>query len=309
MRIARITTPGVVHHVISRFVDREWFFRDDEERANYLRLLGRALCHSDWTCLAYALMSNHIHLALVAGELPLESWARRVNSPFAHWMNVRHGRIGPMFANRPNSHAIQPHHDGRVIAYIHNNPVRAGVVARASDSRWTSHAAYCGLVKVQPWLRRSDGLERAGFSDHPREFDVWVNETIGLELPDSNLVEVSHAVRHRGAIELATPTLGSRVVPLVRRPFGRIRPDPREVAAIVSELVGVSLPMLCSKLHRFADLRCVVAQSGRMLGLTGSDIAAVLGVSQQAVSRMTYTRLPVRLRRTCDDVVERVRKL
>ena len=73
MRTARATPEGEVHHVISRFVDGRFFLTTDSERAHYLRLLGKALQKSDWTCLAYAVMSSHIHLAMIAGRKPLRA--------------------------------------------------------------------------------------------------------------------------------------------------------------------------------------------------------------------------------------------
>src|SRR5207344_226300 len=100
-RSPRRTTPGALHHVISRFVDRRWYLSADREREKYLNLLGRALSQTDWRCIAYCLMSNHLHLAMVAGERSLDSWVRKVNSPFAHWLNAEHDRLGPVFANRP----------------------------------------------------------------------------------------------------------------------------------------------------------------------------------------------------------------
>ena len=41
---------------------------DDDERRLYLRLIARAVAKTDWVWLAYALMSNHIHHAMVGGE-------------------------------------------------------------------------------------------------------------------------------------------------------------------------------------------------------------------------------------------------
>src|SRR5215467_11293888 len=136
MRMARLFVPEVVYHLIWRFVDRRWFFTADEERETYLRMLGHALSQTEWRCLAYALMSNHIHLAAVAGRDPLGPWAKAVNSNFAQWMNQRHGRLGPLIADRPRAHATAPEKEAGVISYIHNNPVRARVVERASDSTW-----------------------------------------------------------------------------------------------------------------------------------------------------------------------------
>src|SRR5574338_1050354 len=150
--------PGTVYHLISRFVDRDWLIRREQERRDYLELLGRALTTSDWRCLAYAIMSNHLHLAMVAGAQLLDSWIRRVHSPFADAMNRAYARIGPMFVRGPKALTVEASGVGSVIAYIHNNPVRAKVVADASESSWTSHRAYLGLVRAPAWLSVREGL-------------------------------------------------------------------------------------------------------------------------------------------------------
>src|SRR5882762_8704116 len=107
-RRPRQNSPGRVYHLISRFVDRDWFIATESERRVYLELLGRALQTSDWRCLAFAIMSNHIHLAMVAGLQALDRWIRRVHSPFAEWLNQRYDRIGSVFVRGPNDHVVAP---------------------------------------------------------------------------------------------------------------------------------------------------------------------------------------------------------
>src|SRR5678815_1695229 len=128
MRIIRRNHPGVTYHLIARFVENRWFLDTPKARANYLRLLGRALVDTDWVCLAYALMSSHIHLLMIAGHETLKSWILRVHTPFAIWLNEQRERIGPVFTRGPADRAIPAERAAAVIAYIHNNPVRAGVV-------------------------------------------------------------------------------------------------------------------------------------------------------------------------------------
>lgn len=173
-RTARTHLPGVLYHVTSRFSDRRWYLRDDEERSTYLRLLGDALVWSDWRCLAYALTSSQLHLVMIAGEQRMERWTRRVNSPFALWMNRRHDRIGAVFADRAKNVGVAPESTASLIAHLHNSPVRAGVASHARDSSWTSHRAYVGLVQPPGWLHVDEGLRRAGFGD-PACFDAWVD--------------------------------------------------------------------------------------------------------------------------------------
>ena len=70
-RLIHKPIPGIDQHVIGRFVDGEHLLNDDETRRQYLARLGIVLKDSDWLLLWYALMENHIHLALVAGNAPL----------------------------------------------------------------------------------------------------------------------------------------------------------------------------------------------------------------------------------------------
>src|SRR5262245_33178796 len=141
-RQPRSIEPGNSYHLISRFVDREWFIRSTNERELYLKLLHNALAESDWRLLSYALMSNHVHHWAVAGSQPLGKWIRGVHAPFADAMNRAYGRIGCMFVRGPKAFPVSPEAAPHLLAYIHNNPVRAGLCEAAAGSAWTSHRAY-----------------------------------------------------------------------------------------------------------------------------------------------------------------------
>lgn len=286
-RTARYNVPGTTYHVIWRFVDRQWFFSANEERQTYLRMLGHALGQTDWRCLAYALMSNHIHLAVVAGEAPMSSWTKSVNSPFASYMNKRHGRLGPLFASRGKDFGTVPRKEGSLIAYIHNNPVRAEVVKHAAESDWTSHRAYTGLASAPKWLHVDEGLRRAGFTD-PHAFDAWVDITPG-ESRDIELEKQRRAVRARGAIEFGTPTAdGDETnIPLLARPFAHVRLDAGSVVEVVSQLTQVPKSAIGSRRRNPAlhEARRVAAHVGQAIGLPMSELAAALGISASAVAK------------------------
>jgi hypothetical protein len=283
-RIARLTIPGVVHHVISRFVDREWFFASDAEREHYLRLLAQAMSESDWRCLAYCLMSNHVHLAMVAGHQDLESWSKRVHSPFAVWLNAQRGRLGPVFADRPAAHALPRHREGEVIAYVHNNPVRAKVVATARLSTWSSQRAYLGLAPQPQWLHVREGLERSGCADDPAAFEQIVGGLVGapFELPD--LARVREELRRNGPYEPATPTLSDpNEIPVVQRAFLRVPPTPTEVLDAVASVAGVHSTALCRRFARgrIASVKRVFIHAAVRLGIPVSQAADAVNVSRQ----------------------------
>lgn len=168
--------PGNVYHLISRCVAKEYLIESSVERRTYLSLLGFMIERSDWRCFSYAVMSNHVHLGLVAGSAPLADWLRPTHTHFAQWINERRDRIGAVFVKGPNFITIVPQGVPHVIGYIHQNPVRAGVVDDPRDSDWTSHRAYVGLAPRPPWLDIDLGLELGGFANGSA-FETWSRET------------------------------------------------------------------------------------------------------------------------------------
>lgn len=308
-RIARLVAPGTVHHVISRFVDRSWKLQDDEERGRYLELLSRALAATDWRCLAYCLMSSHVHLAFVAGRDRLESVAKRIHSPLARWLNERYGRLGPVFADRPAAFAIPPQREAELIAYIHNNPVRARVVSRARDSSWSSHRAYLGLAPAPPWLHVAEGLLRSGCPECPRQFERLVDGRAASALPSPDLQATRAAARRRGAFELATPTLSTRPeVPIVARAFALPRVAPERVFEVVCASLGLTARAVTRRWARgdVAVAKRVAVHVAIALGLSISDAAASLHISRQRGAVLARARLPPVERARVDELVRHI---
>ena len=302
MRQARLHVPGLVHHLIWRFIESRWFLKSDEHRAVYLRWLGRALIDSDWRCIAYALMSNHIHIAAIAGNDPLATWSRRVNVPFAQWLNDEHGRIGPVFANRANDWAIASSKVPSLVAYIHNNPVRASLVKHARDSNWTSHRSY--LTGEAPrWLHVDEGLALAEHDS--RSFDSFVDgHPAAPERPAAR--RLARSIVQIGQINVATPF--DRQIPLVIRPFGHIRPSPHRVVELVCAALGQEPTAVASKRRNpnLVKARAAIVHCGLAAGISGADLGSVLGVSQQAISWTAHH--VVAPRTVCESVFDQLRR-
>jgi REP element-mobilizing transposase RayT len=151
-------------------------------REAYLGLLGAAAEKSDTAVLAYCLMSGHVHLVLVQGQAPLERFTKSVHTGFASWARASwRGRkaLGPVFAGRPRMVLVErDEYLLELVRYVHNNPVRAGVVHAARSSPWSSHKAYVGRAAAPEWLRVGYVLQR--FGRDPRRaaerFDAFVEQ-------------------------------------------------------------------------------------------------------------------------------------
>ena len=307
MRTIRQIVPGVTYHLIARFVDRQWLITSDTERERYLTMLAHALSVSDWRCLAYAIMSSHVHFAMIAGIEPLGAWTKRVHSTFARWLNAHHDRTGQVFTRGPKAIAVPPAKVGEVIAYIHNNPVKARIVARAGASSWTSHRAYAGYVTPPPWLHVEEGHALAGFEDS-RAFDEWVAVTPG-DPCYVKLGRIRKAARTVGALEVATPTGGaSPFVPLVARPFGALRVDPRAVVSAAATALRIVPTDLFSRSRArvVVHARRVAVHASARFGIARADIASALALHPSAVTKIASRSLDEELVALCEQVVGNV---
>ena len=171
-REPRAIESGRLYHLISRVIAREFLISTKLQRSLYLDLQWRALRRVDWRLIGFALMSNHLHLVALAGDAPLDLWLRPVHSRFADIVNRDHSRIGPVLVRGPKAYAIDTGRAAHLLAYVHNNPVRAGVVRTAVESTWTSHRAYVGAADVPLCLDVQLGREILGTTYE--QFDEWV---------------------------------------------------------------------------------------------------------------------------------------
>ena len=138
-----------------------------EARAEYLRRVEASLTATDSLPLGYALMSSHTHWACITGREPPSRLMQSLHGGFAAWLNHQLHRLGPAFGGRFTDVVCPEERTGILLAYLHNNPVRAKVVDDPSDCDWTSHRAYLGLVAPPPWLNVKRGLSLCGSGTQP----------------------------------------------------------------------------------------------------------------------------------------------
>jgi REP element-mobilizing transposase RayT len=142
-RPTRLEAEGAVYHVIARGNERRAIFRDDRDREEYLARVARYRERFGFKLLAYCLMDNHLHLAIERGPVELSRVMRSLHGPYTQWFNVRHGRVGHLFQGRYKALLVE--RDRYLLAlvrYIHENPVKAGVVRRPQEYPWSSDRYY-----------------------------------------------------------------------------------------------------------------------------------------------------------------------
>ncbi len=158
-RPPRITEPGLVYHVLNRRVMRLPLFEKDADYQTFERVLAESLERPDAPeLLAYCLMPNHWHLVLRADDgTDLSTWMQWVTVTHTHRWRAHSGTAGegPLYQGRFRSFPVEA--DGHfltVCRYVEANALRAGLVRRAEDWRWSSlHARRTSDAALGPWLR------------------------------------------------------------------------------------------------------------------------------------------------------------
>ena len=104
---------------------------------------------------AFALMNNHAHILLKSGLEGLSSYMRRLLSGYAQYFNRRHRRAGHLFQNRYKSIICEEDaYFDKLVAYIHLNPLRAGLVdtfQQLASYSWAWHAVLMGTISYD-WV-------------------------------------------------------------------------------------------------------------------------------------------------------------
>ena len=137
-REARSVLPDGVFHVTSRGVARTLIFRDELDYAEFAAQLSRVEETCGWAVHAYCLMPNHYHLIVEATQADLSRGMHRLNGHYARRFNERYDRTGHLFQNRYSSYVIDDErHFERALAYVQDNPVRAGLCEQLEDWPWT----------------------------------------------------------------------------------------------------------------------------------------------------------------------------
>ena len=151
-RLARLTLPGLPHHIIQRGNNRQAIFATAADYQYLLDQLQEQAARWEVQIHAYVLMGNHFHLLATPQTADgLSKLMQAVGRSYVRYFNQSQQRTGTLWEGRYRSTVIQPErYLLACMVYMDMNPVRAGLVAQAQDYSWSSHAHSLG--------RRADRL-------------------------------------------------------------------------------------------------------------------------------------------------------
>ena len=151
-RKPRLHVPGALYHVILRGNARQDIFFAPENRRCFYELMSEGVARFGYRVHAFCLMTNHLHLALQAGDQPLSAGMQNLAFRYTRYLNGRLNRVGHLFEGRFKAYLVDRDSYGlALVRYIHLNPVRARMVEQPAAYAYSSHRAYLGRDDL-PWL-------------------------------------------------------------------------------------------------------------------------------------------------------------
>ncbi len=162
-RPLRIEYPGAFYHITSRGNERKDIFKSARDREKFLSYLESSTERYGAVIHVYCLMTNHYHLLLETPSGNLSQIMRHINGAYTTYFNTRRQRDGHLFQGRYKAIVVDAdEYAGELSRYIHLNPVRAGMVERPEEYRWSSYQYYIGLRKKPRWLETDFVLQYFG---------------------------------------------------------------------------------------------------------------------------------------------------
>lgn len=142
-RLTRLYLPGCAQHVIQRGNNREACFYAEADYKAYLSFLKDSAKKYDVVIHAFVLMTNHVHLLVTPkGEQGVSRMMQAQGRKYVQYFNFCYERTGTLWEGRYKSTLVDAeHYLLTVYRYIELNPVRANMVAHASEYPWSSYRA------------------------------------------------------------------------------------------------------------------------------------------------------------------------
>ncbi len=134
---------GGIYHVIARGNNKEYIFKESIDKGYFIKQLKEYGKIMGYVVYGYVLMDNHYHILIQTFDKKLQEIMHQINNKYSKYFNYKYKRVGHVFQGRYKAIRVQDErYLLKLIRYIHQNPVRAGMVSKAELYKWSSDIYY-----------------------------------------------------------------------------------------------------------------------------------------------------------------------
>jgi len=162
--------PGRYFHIYNHAAQGLQLFRDSADYRICLRIIHDYLDSPDFSMISFCLMPNHYHFFIRQnGECPIYLIMNKIWFRYSRYYNKKYEGHGSIFAGKSQHKTVES--DNYLLsltAYIHLNPMNAGLVHSPGEWEWSNYREWAGLRKkylcdhaiVDAYFSRSEDYQR-----------------------------------------------------------------------------------------------------------------------------------------------------
>lgn len=209
-RIRRALSSTGIYHIMLRGINQQNIFVENTDNEKFIDILGDYQKEIGYEIYAYCLMGNHVHLLMKEGNEGIGNTMKRIGVSYVYWYNWQYNRKGHLFQDRYKSEPVEDDtYFLTVLRYIHQNPVKAGLVSDVRDYKWSSYKEY---IEQQKLIKPNFVLEMFGKKKNEaltrfRSFHLEANDDqcldIAVERKTLSDTEIRQLVLDKYNVELA----------------------------------------------------------------------------------------------------------
>jgi putative transposase len=292
-RKSRLFVPGATYHVYCRVARGEYVFDDPANCELFIESLRGVRDRDDLSILAWCLMSNHYHIVMETASVSLWRSMARLQGKIAREHNRRRRVLGRLWQSRYRARLIDSNeYFKQVVAYVHLNPVAAGLADDPADYPLSGHREAIG--RRPPFLLDAKNLLRCFGTTDPAtmraEYLTWVRLVAEERWFDQGLTELPWWKNAEDREEIANPHRHRGVETYDQRTaaIDRVSVDLIDLLNCFEHVTGVMLSDLRSS-KRGPDLPSrridLTALAVGRFGHRVCDVAELLNKNPGTVSR------------------------
>lgn len=183
-RQLRIEYPGALYHITSRGNEKKDIYKENSDKEKFLEILHAYHKRYDILVHSYVLMDNHYHMILETPRANLLKVMHGINSGYTGYFNRKYSRSGHLFQGRYKAILVdKENYLLELSRYVHLNPVRANMVEKPEDYKWSSYMGFIGNKEQEyveyAWILSNYGKNK---KKSKRGYEKYVEEAIGEKI-------------------------------------------------------------------------------------------------------------------------------
>ena len=285
-RKTRIEFEGAFYHIITRGNQRQKVFKHEDDFIKYLKTVAKYKEKYGFALYAYVLMSNHTHLLIETGKVPLSKILQGINQSYTVYYNKKYRTVGHLFQGRYK--AILCDKDEYLLSllkYIHLNPTRAKI-AEPWAYEWSSHRSYISresknpLVDTEKVLNMFSGNKAAAC----KLYRAYMEDTAArIEKQD---VYATVDQRILGDEEFVERIKKNASAAIKGRKRAKAYSLP-EIAGAVEQIYGVEMKEIRQrgKARRLTEAKKMISLIANEYGYKNKEVAEYIGKDPMIVTR------------------------